>query len=98
MRGLYQVFYAADLFIQLISWAILAYCVLSWFRPRFEAFQWLRKFVMPFISPFQRLSLRLMSAFNMPFDFSCWFALIAIRILRRLWWMLYTLIARGIYR
>ena len=98
MRGLYEVFYAGDLFLQLINTAILIYCVLSWFRPTFRAFYTLQRFIQPFISPFQRLSLRLMSAFNMPFDFSCWFALIAIRILRRLWWMLYALIVRGVYR
>ena len=98
MHGLYEVFYAGDLFIQLISMAIFIYCILSWFRPRFQAYEWLRRFVQPFISPFQGLSLRIMRYFNAPIDFSCWFALIGFRILRRVWWYVYMLIARGVYR
>ncbi len=98
MRGLYEVFYAGDLFIQLISTAILIYCILSWFRPNFQAFYWLRRFIQPFVSPFQKLSLAVMRYFNAPIDFTCWFALIGFRILRRLWWVLYSLIARGLYR
>ena len=38
MRGLYEVFYAGYLFLRLITGAILIYCVLSWFRPSFRAF------------------------------------------------------------
>ncbi len=44
MLGLYEVFYAAYLFLRLISAAILIYCVLSWFRPTFRAFDLLRAF------------------------------------------------------
>ena len=95
MLGLFEVFRAGDIFIEVVSTAVLIYCVLSWFRPNFQAFYWLRRFIMPFISPFQRLSLRVMRYFNAPIDFSCLFALIGFRIIRRLWWMLYGLIARG---
>lgn len=98
MLGLYEVFYAGDVFIEVVSMAVFIYCVLSWFRPNFRAFYWLRSFVMPFVSPFQKLSLRVMRYFNAPIDFSFLFALIGFRIIRRLWWMLYALIARGMMR
>ena len=89
MLGLYSVFYGVSIFLRIIKWAILAYCILSWFQPRFQAFYILRQFVMPFISPFQKLSLKIMSYFNAPIDLSCWFAVIAMQILERLWWRLY---------
>lgn len=94
MRGLYEVFYAGDLFLQLINTAILIYCVLSWFRPTFRAFYTLQRFIQPFISPFQRLSLRVMRYFRAPVDFTCLFAIIGYRIVDRLWWRLYLLLAR----
>ena len=94
MLGLYEVFYAGYLFLRLITLAILAYCVLSWFRPTFRAFDWLRAFIQPFIAPFQKLSYKLMQRFNAPVDFSCLFAVIAYQVMERLWWMLYALLRR----
>ena len=89
MLGLYEVFYAAYLFLRLISAAILIYCVLSWFQPRFKAFFLLRQFILPFVSPFQKLSLKVMRHFNAPVDFTCLFALLGYQIIERLWWWLY---------
>ena len=94
MRGLYEVFYAGSLFLRLITLAIVIYCVLSWFRPNFRAFYMLRKFIQPFISPFQGLSLRLMRYFRAPIDFSMLLAVLAYQILERLWWRLYLLLLR----
>lgn len=94
MLGLYEVFYAGYLFLRLITAAIVIYCILSWFRPNFRAFAVLGRFVQPFISPFQRLSLKLMRYFRAPVDFSCLFAVIGYQILERLWWRLYFLLAR----
>ena len=98
MRGLYEVFYAGYMFIHLISIAILAYCVLSWFRPTFRAFYWLERFIAPFIAPFRRLSYALMRRFNLPLDFTCWFAMIGYEIIGRLWWRLYMLLLMLIRR
>ena len=92
MRGLYEVFYAGYIFLRLISLAIVVYCVLSWFRPAFRAFDWLRNFIRPFVSPFQKLSLWVMSRFSAPVDLTCFFALIGYQILERLWWRLYALL------
>ena len=96
MLGLYQVFYAGYIFMRLITFAILIYCVLSWFRPTFRAFDWLGAFIRPFLAPFQRLSMKVMRYFRAPVDFTCLFAVIGIQIIERLWWMLYRLLARGL--
>ena len=89
MLGLFSVFRAVDIFLRLIEWAIVIYCVLSWFQPRFKAFFMLRQFIQPFVSPFQKLSLRVRRYFNAPVDFTCLFAIIGIQIIERLWWWLY---------
>ena len=92
MLGLYEVFYAVTIFLRLITWGIVLYCVLSWFRPNFQAFFWLRRFIQPFVSPFQRLSMKVMRHFNAPVDLTCFFAIIAFQIIDRLWWRLYILL------
>ena len=86
---LYQVFRAGSAFLQVVETAILLYAVLSWFRPRNGLYQWLGSFIRPFVAPFRRLSVWLMSRTRMPLDFSCWFAIIGITIIERLWWRLY---------
>ena len=94
MLGLYEVFYGVYIFLRLITAAIVIYCVLSWFRPNFRAFYMLRNFIQPFVSPFQKLSLKVMRHFNAPVDFTCLFALLGYQIIERLWWRLYFLLAR----
>lgn len=96
MLGLYEVFYAGYLFLRLISLAILVYCVLSWFRPTFRAYDMLGAFIQPFVAPFRGLSMRLARYFRAPIDFSYLFAILAFQILEHLWWRLYALIARGL--
>ena len=97
MLSLYTVFRAVGMFLSIIEWAIVIYCVLSWFRPRFRAFFILRQFIMPFVSPFQKLSMKVMRYFNAPIDFTCLFAIIGLQIIQRLWWRLYILIATGLH-
>lgn len=94
MPGLYEVFYAGYLFLRLITGAILIFCVLSWFRPTFRAYYWLGRFVEPFVTPFRKLSARLMSYFRAPIDFSYLLAMLAYQLLERLWWRLYYVLAR----
>ena len=93
MLSLFTVFRAVDWFLKLIEWAIVVYCVLSWFQPRFKAFFMLRQFIQPFVSPFQKLSMKVMRYFNAPVDFTCLFAIIGFQILQRLWWTLYRVLA-----
>jgi len=89
---LYKVFQAGSIFLQILDSAILLYCVLSWFRPNFSFYYWLQSFIRPFVTPFRRLSVWLMSRTRMPLDFSCWFAIIGLSIIERLWWRLYILL------
>ena len=86
---LYQVFRAGSVFLVIVRYAILAYVVLSWVQLRGNAYLWLESFVRPFVAPFRRLSVWLMSRTRMPLDFSCWFALIGLTLLERVWWWLY---------
>ena len=96
MLGLYEVFYAGYIFLRLITAAIFIYCVLSWFRPTFRAYELLRAFIRPFVSPFQKLALKAMRHFRAPVDFTCLFAIIGYEIIERLWWRLYLVLARGL--
>ena len=92
MSALYSVFYAAHLFLQLLSYAILFQCILSWIAPRSALYRWLDYFTAPFVAPFRRLMHAMMRRWGSPFDFSYWFAMIAISILSRLLWRLYALL------
>ena len=92
MRGLYEVFYAGYLFLRLITLAILAYAVLSWFRPNFRAFEVLRNFIRHFVAPFQKMSWKVMRYFRAPVDFTCLFAVLGYQLLQRLLWRLYILL------
>ena len=92
MLTLYHVFRAGSIFLQVLDAAILLYVVMSWFRPRIKFFFMLESFIRPFVMPFRRLSVWLMSKTRMPLDFSCWFAMIGISIIERLWWKLYYLL------
>ena len=94
MIGLYEVFRAGSLFLKLINAAILVYCILSWIMPRTQVFEFLARFIQPFVAPFRRLSFRLMARFNIPLDLSCWFAMIGYGLLDRLWWRLFYLLLR----
>ena len=89
---LYKVFQAGSAFLYVVRVAILVYCVLSWFRPRNNLFLWLETIIRPFVAPFRRFSVWLMSRTRMPLDFSCWFAIIGLSIVERLWWWLYRLL------
>lgn len=89
---LYRVFLAASTFLRVVDAAILIYVILSWFRPRNSLYLWLESFVRPFVAPFRRLSVWLMSRFRMPLDFSCWFAMIGISIVDQLLWRIYALL------
>ena len=93
MISLYGVFYAVSIFLYVIRTAIVIYAFLSWGRPNFKLFYMLESFVKPFIVPFRRLSVWLMSKIRRPLDFSCWFSIIGLSIIDRLWWRLYYLLS-----
>lgn len=92
MITLYQVYRAGSIFLRVLDGAIFVYVILSWFRPSFRAYYWLTRFIEPFVSPFRKLSVKIMTRTKVPLDFSCWFAMIAIAILERLWARLFLLL------
>ena len=90
---LYNVYRAADWFIQLISLAMLVYCILTWVAPRSAAREWLERFISPFCAPFRQLARYICMRWGSPFDFTCWFAIIGLNILRYLLrWLFYLLV------
>ncbi len=91
---LYTVFTAVGYFLYAIRTAILVYCIMSWFRPRNRFFYFLARFVEPFIAPFRRISMWVMTRTRLPIDFTCWFAIIGISLINRLMWWIYTLLIR----
>ena len=91
---LYNIYRAANWFIELISLAILVYCILTWIAPRSRLCDWLGNFTEPFVAPFRRLTYAMMRRWGSPFDFSCWFAMIAINIASRLLWQVFSLLMR----
>lgn len=90
---LYRIFHAASLLLSLLSWAIFAYCILTWVAPRSSARYWLERFIEPVCSPFRPLARMMITRWGAPLDFTCWFALIGIRIAGSLLWRIYYLIA-----
>lgn len=85
MLTMYTVYRTGNIFLRIISAAILVYCVMTWFRPQNKFFYALAKFVMPFIRPFRRLSMWITAKTHMPLDFSCYFALVGVSVVQSIW-------------
>ena len=90
---LYGVFRAASVFLQILDFAIILYCVMSWFRPRNRFFDWLTQFVEPIMAPFRGISMWIMQKTGIPLDFTPVFAIIALNVIGNLLWRLYAILA-----
>lgn len=97
MSILYIIFRTGGEVIRIIEYAMLIYCVLSWFQPRQMWFYKFREFLQPFVAPFQGLAQKVMARLNAPIDFTFLFAILGYQILERLWWTLYRLLAVRIF-
>jgi len=86
---MYTLFQAVSIFLSVIDTAIFVYVIMSWFQPRSRFYLWLVNFVTPFIKPFYRLSLKIMTRTGWRVDLSAWMAMIAISIIQRLLWVIY---------
>lgn len=83
----YNIFSGISIFLRVINYAILAYCLCSWIvSPTSKVYVFLRNLVWPFIAPFRGLSMKLMVKLGLRIDLSAWFALIALSILDSLMW------------
>ena len=89
---LYRLFQTGSVFLYVVRTAILVYVVMTWINPRGSFFLWLESFIRPFVAPFRRFSVWLMARTRMPLDFSCWFALIGLTFVERIWWWLYSIL------
>ena len=91
-NSLYLVFHAVSIFIRVIYCGILAFSIMSWFRPQNKFYYFLGRFIAPFVMPFRRLSMFIMRKTRMPVDLSCWLAVISLAVTNQLWWRLYRLL------
>ena len=85
----FQIVTAISLFLRILSIALWVYVIMSWFSPRSRFYIWLVNFVTPFIKPFYRLSLKIMTRTGWRVDLSAWMAMIAISNIQRLLWVIY---------
>ncbi len=84
---IFNLFRGVSIFIQVIDYAILAYCLCSWIMsPTSPIYTFLRNLVWPFIAPFKGLATKLMYKIGLRIDLSAWMALIALQILDSLLW------------
>ena len=86
---LYGIFHALDLLCRILDYAIILYCVMSWFRSRTALFNWLGRFLEPIMSPFRGISRWICVKTGIPLDFTPYFAIIALSVIRNLLWRLY---------
>ena len=86
---LYSIFYAIDICMKILDYAIILYCILSWFIPRSKIMQFLEQFIAPVMMPFRGLSMWIMERTGLPLDLSPIFAVMALNVVRNLIWRLY---------
>lgn len=96
-NSLFLVFQAVSIFLRVIYSAIIAFSIMSWFRPQNGFYMFLGRFIAPFVMPFRRLSMLIMRKTRVPVDFSTWFAIISLMITSHLWSRLYVTLSRLIY-
>ncbi len=82
-----NLFRGISIFLRVIDYAILAYCLCSWIlMPSSKVYTFLRNLVWPFVAPFKSISMKLMYKIGLRIDLSAWFALIALQIVDSLMW------------
>lgn len=90
---LYRVFYGVYLFLQIINYVLLAYCILSWIVPRHNRIMvTLERFLAPLLNPIRSVLYRLLP--NSPLDFSVLALCMILYLLQRLVWVLYGVIPK----
>lgn len=87
----FQIYQGFVYFFRILRYLILAYWILSLFRPNFRLYYMLENFLAPLLRPFRILNMKLMSKMRggMMIDFSIWFALIALSIAESIVWRIF---------
>lgn len=89
---LYEVFRGISMFLQLIYYFLLAYCLLSWILPPYnKVMMFFSRFVGPLLQPIRNVLFRIFP--RMPIDLSALVAFFLLRIVDSLIWQLYIAIA-----
>lgn len=87
---LFQIFQGISIFLRIIRYVILGYCLLSWILPPTNRFyELLRNLAWPFIAPFRGIAQKLMMRSSFRIDLSPWFALLALELVGWLLWQLF---------
>ena len=86
MYILYKTVSIIDWVLNIVSIAMLIYCILTWVAPKAPLTDWLRRITEPFAAPFHSLAMKICYKWGARIDFTYLFALIAIRVVRYLLW------------
>jgi len=89
---LHTLIYTLMMVVRVLDLAILVYCVMTWIMPGGKFFWWLKNLVDPLAAPFRPIAMKLARRFNLPFDFSLLFAMIALSVVENLLRWLYYLL------
>lgn len=90
--ALYGIFRGISMFLQVIYYALLVYCLLSWILPPYnKVMATLSRIVDPLLRPIRAVLFRIFP--RMPLDFSALVLFFLLNIVNRLLWQLYYLIA-----
>lgn len=90
--ALYGVFRGISMFLQVIYYALLAYCLLSWILPPYnKVMMFLARFVDPLLRPIRNVLFRIFP--RMPLDLSALVAFFLLRIVDSLLWRLFYMLA-----
>lgn len=90
--ALYGVFRGISMFLQIIYYALLIYCLMSWILPPYnKVMMFLARIVDPLLRPIRNILYRFFP--HMRLDFSALIAFLLLRIVDSLLWQLYYLLS-----
>lgn len=90
--ALYGVFRGISMFLQIIYYALFAYCILSWILPPYNrVMMFLGRVMNPLLAPIRRVMFRIFP--HMRIDFSALVLSLLLAVVQQLLWRLYILLA-----
>lgn len=89
---LYNIFRGVSMFLQVIYYALLVYCIMSWILPPYgKVMMFLSRIFDPVLRPIRTLLFRIFP--RLPLDFSALVLFLLLNLANTLLWQLYRLIA-----
>lgn len=80
--------------LQLMSYVLMAYWLVSLVAPRSPLADWMRRVLEPFLAPFRKLSRMAVLRWGAPFDFTIFFAMIGVNLAGQLLWPVYRILVK----